>query len=176
MVKYFRRSSGQRYRASTSYLARVEKVVSSDREGKVRRSGRRRWLCPAAGTLVLGLVACDRSDLPPEYRDVTVPTSTIASADARARGRALFLEHCAICHGVRADGQGLRSNLSVPPADFTDPSWRKRTTERRAYYVVREGIRGTPMPAWKILSEEQTWDLVAYVLSVAELGSASRER
>ncbi len=30
------------------------------------------------------------------------------------------------------------------------------------------------MPAWKILSEEQTWDLVAYVLAVAELESSRR--
>ncbi len=76
---------------------------------------------------------------------------------------------------MRADGQGLRRNLSVPPADFTDRSWRERTTERWVYYVVREGIRGTPMPAWKTLSVEQTWDLVAYVLSVAELGPDPRE-
>jgi mono/diheme cytochrome c family protein len=44
-------------------------------------------------------------------------------------------------------------------------------TPKRVYYVVREGIRATPMPACKILSEDQTWDLVAYVLSVAELGA-----
>ncbi len=123
---------------------------------------------------MLGFGACDTSGLPAQYRDVTVPTSTIASAEARGRGRALFLEHCAICHGARADGQGIRSNLSVPPADFTDPSWRERTSARRAYFVVQEGIRGTPMPAWKILSEEQTWDLVAYILSVAEAESAPR--
>jgi mono/diheme cytochrome c family protein len=43
-------------------------------------------------------------------------------------------------------------------------------TPRRVYYVIREGIRGTPMPAWKTLDAEQTWDLVAYVMSVAELG------
>jgi mono/diheme cytochrome c family protein len=41
---------------------------------------------------------------------------------------------------------------------------------RRAYYVIREGLRRTPMPAWKILDEDQTWDLVAYVLSVVEQG------
>ena len=34
----------------------------------------------------------------------------------------------------------------------------------------REGVRGTPMPAWKALGEGETWDIVAYVLSVAELG------
>ncbi len=135
----------------------------------------RRWLSAAAATLLVGPGACDTSGLPREYRDVMIPSDRLASAEARARGRALFLEHCAICHGVRADGQGLRHFLSVQPADFTDLAWRGRMTERRAYYVVQEGIRGTPMPAWKILSEEQSWDLVAYVLSVAELGPEPRE-
>ncbi len=32
------------------------------------------------------------------------------------------------------------------------------------------------MPAWKILSEDETWDLVAYVLSVAELGAEPEAR
>ncbi len=41
-------------------------------------------------------------------------------------------------------------------------------TPRWLFFVIREGIRRTPMPAWKILSQDQTWDLVAYVLSVAE--------
>jgi mono/diheme cytochrome c family protein len=33
--------------------------------------------------------------------------------------------------------------------------------------VIREGVRGTPMPSWKALSEDECWDLVAYVLSGA---------
>ena len=36
------------------------------------------------------------------------------------------------------------------------------------YYIIREGKRGTPMPSWKVLDEDETWDLVAYVLSVAD--------
>jgi mono/diheme cytochrome c family protein len=34
------------------------------------------------------------------------------------------------------------------------------------YFAIREGVHGTPMPAWKSLDEDATWDLVAYVLSV----------
>jgi mono/diheme cytochrome c family protein len=88
----------------------------------------------------------------------------------------LFLEHCAICHGERADGRGLRRNLSIRPADFTVPAWRERVDARWVYYVVREGVRGTPMPAWKILSEDETWDVAAYVLSVAEFGASPQSR
>lgn len=123
---------------------------------------------PAVGVLLLGLWACDPTGLPPEYRNVAVPLARLASPAARAHGRALFLEHCAICHGERADGQGRRRSWSVQPADFTDRAWRERMTPRRVYYVVREGVRGTPMPAWKVLGKDETWDLVAYVLSVAE--------
>jgi mono/diheme cytochrome c family protein len=36
------------------------------------------------------------------------------------------------------------------------------------YYAIREGVSGTPMPSWRSLSEEQSWDLVAYVLSFSE--------
>jgi high-affinity iron transporter len=125
-------------------------------------------LVPTAGILLLGLWACDAPGLPAEYRDVEVPESRLSSTEARGRGRALFLQHCAICHGERADGQGRRRNLSPRAADFTDPAWRARMTPERAFYVIREGIRGTPMAAWKVLSEDDTWDLVAYVLSLQE--------
>jgi high-affinity iron transporter len=98
--------------------------------------------------------------------------SDFASAEARARGRALFLEHCAICHGERADGQGpRRASLQPPPANFRDPSWRARTTPGRVHRIVREGLQGTPMPAWRaVLDERETWDVVAYLLSVGREG------
>jgi mono/diheme cytochrome c family protein len=48
-------------------------------------------------------------------------------------------------------------------------------TPERVFYVIREGMRGTPMAAWKVLGENETWDLVAYVLSVAEHGASQQE-
>jgi mono/diheme cytochrome c family protein len=109
--------------------------------------------------------------LPVEYLEIAVPEGRLASEQARHNGRQLFLEHCALCHGERADGHGMRrSSLSTPPSDFTRADWRARVTARSVFYTIREGVRGTPMPAWKALGEGETWDIVAYVLSVAELG------
>jgi len=108
--------------------------------------------------------------VPPEYRRLAIPTERLASTAARLRGRTLFAEHCALCHGARADGRGVRRILSTPAADFTDRFWRDSVTPRYVYAVIREGKRGTPMPAWKLLSSEQTWDLTAYVMRVAEEG------
>jgi high-affinity iron transporter len=97
------------------------------------------------------------------------PPAGFDTPEARARGRALFLEHCAICHGERADGQGpRRPSLQPPPASFRDPSWRARTTPGHVFETVREGRRGTPMAGWRaVLDEGQTWDVVAYLLGAA---------
>jgi mono/diheme cytochrome c family protein len=124
-------------------------------------------LCGAAAAV---LSSCSRDrDLPAAYRSLRVPGERLASAAARARGRALYAAHCALCHGESADGRGVRrENLSSPPRDFTDPGWRRRTSPRRVFARIREGVPNTPMPAWKSLTEEETWDLAAYLLSVEE--------
>jgi mono/diheme cytochrome c family protein len=98
---------------------------------------------------------------------VVVPRARLELPAAQERGRRLFLIHCALCHGERADGVGRRHNLAGRAQDFTDPSWRQRVSPAETYLVIRHGRRGTAMAGWKILDEEQTWDLVSYVLSVA---------
>ncbi len=125
------------------------------------------------GLLAMSLVslACRArdGDLPQAYRSLAVPSRQLQSAEARERGRALFLEHCALCHGDRADGRGVRrQGLSSPPRDFTDPAWRDRTSPRHVFHSIREGSPGTAMPAWKVLDDAQTWDLTAYLLAVSE--------
>ena len=126
-----------------------------------------RRLLPALATLPLALWACD-GGARPSAQPVVVPVERLAAAAAQERGRGLFLSHCALCHGERADGVGRRRNLSSRPQDLTDPSWRLRTTPAEIYLVIRNGRRGTAMAAWKNLDEDQTWDLVAYVLSLTE--------
>src|ERR1019366_7274174 len=86
----------------------------------------------------LGLWACSRDrDLPEPYRRLMVPPGLLDSAEARENGRRLFLTSCALCHGEKADGRGVR----------------------------REGLHGTPMPGWKSFTDAQTWDLAAFLLS-----------
>jgi mono/diheme cytochrome c family protein len=114
--------------------------------------------------------ACTDSDgdLPREYRRMTIPEERLASIDAKARGERLFLQHCALCHGERGDGRGVRrEGLTRAPRDFTSPPWRRSTSPRRVFYAIREGLPGTPMPNWRALSEQDAWDMTAYVLSLS---------
>jgi mono/diheme cytochrome c family protein len=112
--------------------------------------------------MLLALSACERGGGP-------VPPPDLESVEARERGRALFLEHCAICHGEHADGRGpRRGSLARPPANFRDPSWLERTDPQRTFGIVRDGVRGTPMAGWKAtLDERALWDLVGYLHGVA---------
>lgn len=109
------------------------------------------------------------SDLPAPYRRIEVPGRLLSSPEARREGRELFLRYCALCHGVNADGRGVRKEgFDTPPVDFTSAAWRLGMTPRKAFYTISEGMHGKGMPSWKgALSAEQSWELTSYVLSVA---------
>jgi mono/diheme cytochrome c family protein len=128
----------------------------------------------AMGALVMSLAlsACSAEEATTsalDYSKVDVPVERLSSDDARERGRLIFELKCVLCHGERADGNGVRSRgLSGKPANFTSVEWRANATPRLVFEVLSEGKRGTSMPAWPTLSVEQKWDVIAYVLSVAE--------
>ncbi len=128
-----------------------------------------------AAFCLAALPACNPdADLPESYRRLEVPPGLLDSPAARERGRALYLTACVLCHGEKGDGRGVRrEGLSKSPRDFTDSEWRYRTTPRHVFFAIREGIHGTPMAGWKSFTDGQTWDLVAYVLSLAPSESGS---
>ncbi len=118
--------------------------------------------------MAFALSACERG-APPASRSAAVPEARLGDPAARERGARLFARYCALCHGERGDGRGLRRlGLSTPPRDLTDPGWQGRTSPLRMFAVLREGVPGTAMPAWAgTLSADDTWDLVAYVRSLS---------
>lgn len=108
-------------------------------------------------------------DLPREYRRLPLQEERLAAASARERGRVIFLNNCAICHGERGDGMGQRREGIVGHRrDFTSPAWRASTSPRRVVFAIREGRAQTSMPAWPTLSDDDVWDVTAFVLSLGE--------
>ena len=91
------------------------------------------------------------------------PGGMLDSAAARDRGAQLFAAHCAICHGHDGDGGGRRSFMIPPPANLTLPPWSQRANAGRTFLAIRNGVRGTAMAPWPMLSDRQTWQLVAYI-------------
>lgn len=90
------------------------------------------------------------------------------------RGRALFAQNCASCHGPDGDGKGPASiGLHPPPIAFTD---RKRARERSVFalkQVIDQGIAGTSMTSFATLPSQDRWDLALYVSAFAYPASAA---
>jgi mono/diheme cytochrome c family protein len=80
--------------------------------------------------------------------------------------RALFLQHCASCHGESGDGQGT-ATLDRPARSFKDGGFSYGNTSEALTRTITHGIPGTPMPAApSVLSEAERKALAEYVLSL----------
>jgi mono/diheme cytochrome c family protein len=79
-------------------------------------------------------------------------------------GDTLYGTDCSMCHG--ADGRTPTDNgrwMYPRASDLTSPEV-AQYTERELFWIIRNGIRLTGMPAFgKVESDENIWDLVNYV-------------
>ena len=112
------------------------------------------------GVTLLALLACDGGGgVPP------------VDAIPRDQARRLYVDRCAICHGVAGDGQGpRRGSLHATPQDFRQLVWRRSATLDGVRDAIRDGRPGTDMPAWKALGEAEIAGLAEYVLSIGAQG------
>ena len=77
-------------------------------------------------------------------------------------GAAVFKKRCTMCHGV--DGKGMKA-LKTP--DFTSPEWQAAHSDAAITEVIKNGKKGTPMPAMNgKLSEDEIQAVVAHVRSL----------
>jgi mono/diheme cytochrome c family protein len=94
------------------------------------------------------------------------------------RGRALYVRHCATCHGDAGRGDGPLARLhaqrtSRPPYDLTDPAVQSALPDGEIFWKVstgyREGSR-VVMPAFaaQVPSEEDRWRIVQFVRTLVK--------
>ncbi len=102
-----------------------------------------------------------------------------AAAGDSDKGEAVYVKRCLQCHGEEGDGLGpAAERLNPPPRDFTLGLFKIVTSAFDAdlpndddiFRMVRDGMPGTAMPGWSdILSEQEMWDVIAYIKLFAEL-------
>jgi mono/diheme cytochrome c family protein len=95
-------------------------------------------------------------------------------------GRRVYLEACASCHGqdghpvaeaVKFDDEGYPD----PPRSFVNGVFKGGMEGPELYCRIVKGMRGTPMPASEgNYSNDDLWDLIHYVQSLARAGSQDR--
>ena len=95
----------------------------------------------------------------------------------------LYREHCVQCHGISGDGRGPTAAFLNPyPRDFRTGKFKFKATPLRQpptdgdlVHVIRNGIPGTAMPAFKTLSVAEIEALVEYVKYLSIRGQLERK-
>ncbi len=118
-----------------------------------------------------GMMSRHHAQVPEEYSGMTAPEATDESI---ARGADLYKINCISCHGETGAGDGAAGAVLNPlPAPISHTA--QMLADDLVFYRVSEG--GIPfqtaMPAWKdVMTEEQIWDVIAYVRALGQGNAA----
>jgi mono/diheme cytochrome c family protein len=79
-----------------------------------------------------------------------------------AEGIEHFAAHCVICHGAPGVPRGdIALRLYPSPPDLTGVSETYGPGE--LFWIVKNGIKATGMPAWRDHSDDELWTIVAFL-------------
>ncbi len=93
-------------------------------------------------------------------------------------GRQVYTAQCAGCHGTTGDGKGpAGGHLNPPPRDYRNGVFKFTSTPRGSKprrddlrRILKYGAKGTSMPAFRFLSEEEREAVIDYVTVLASRG------
>ena len=109
-----------------------------------------------------------------DVQPIPVPAPPPVTDALIAKGKEIFDEQCAACHGDTGRGDGSSSytlrdykDSEIRPRDFTTGVFRAGSTPQDLYLRLRAGLSGTPMPAIPG-TDEEIWGQVYYILSMRD--------
>ncbi len=114
----------------------------------------------------------DPTDYPTQARQVIPPidpkTVMTPNPALMTRGKAIFAQTCASCHGPEGKGDGpAGKGLNPMPRNFTqNAGWKNGTRVEDIYKTLNEGIKGSSMVAYTDLSKRDRMALVHIVQSL----------
>lgn len=90
-----------------------------------------------------------------------------------AAGASLFRAHCRGCHGNDAKGNGPEAPPDSKPADLTDGTWGRGSTDADIFEVIRSGVGPKfEMKGFRSrLTTDEMWSLVHYLRSIGPQGA-----
>ncbi len=107
--------------------------------------------------------------------DFLIKTNPLSSSTGSVQaGKELFLKTaqpvaCVMCHGEQGDGKGLMGAALVPPPrNFTCGTMMRNIPDGQLFWIIKNGSPGTGMMPFTSLPDEQVWQLVHYIRSLAK--------
>ncbi len=114
----------------------------------------------------------DPTIFPPETGETTpgldLQKLLTGTPKAVAQGKQVFGTYCTVCHGTAGTGDGpAAAGLKPPPRDFTSPrGWTHGYTIADLYTTITEGVKGTGMGAFNMISPQDRFALAHYIESL----------
>ena len=95
--------------------------------------------------------------------------SDLGAAQRLFRGEVPGKFGCAPCHGLAGGGDGRISKQFDPrPRNFSCAQTIEGVPDGQLFWIIRFGSPGASMPPHKDLTDEQIWELVAYVRRLSQ--------
>jgi len=108
--------------------------------------------------------------LPPNARESRNPLSS--SPQLLQEARRHFADHCASCHGNDGSGNTEMGRNLYPPAPDMRQAATQELSDGELYYIIRNGVRWTGMPAWGepgSSNDQDSWKLVLFIRHLSQL-------
>jgi len=84
-----------------------------------------------------------------------------------AKGKAVFVKNCVICHGDKGAGDGVAGlALNPHPRNFKTDPFKNGTTPEDVFNTVTNGLKGTAMAGFAGLPEVERRAVAYYVLTL----------
>ena len=109
-------------------------------------------------------------------KELSSPTTQDVSVPSLENGRKVYSENCSVCHGKKGAGDGPGAKVSSPfPRNFIKGHIKLRSTpfgkiptDKDLFDAITNGSKGTTMPSWEHLSENDRHSLVLYLKSLSK--------
>jgi putative heme-binding domain-containing protein len=127
-----------------------------------------KWTCSVLTVATLSLVGgsvmsaqdvpVNNRDLPAKSQDLPAKNPLEGNEAAIKYGMGLFRSRCADCHGM--DARGVRA------PDLTQV-WASGRTDDGLFKTLKAGVPGTEMPANPRMFDQEAWQILAYLRTLA---------
>lgn len=125
-----------------------------------------------------GEASVDAKKVPTPVTGSSLKLAEVVAPAHLRNGAKVYRQVCAGCHGVSGDGNGVAAAYLRPkPRDyrkgifkFTSTPYGMKPARADLVRTIRRGAKGTSMPAFPWMSEEDLSDVIDYVILLSQRG------
>jgi len=89
-----------------------------------------------------------------------------STPDGLDKGKKLYTQNCATCHGDHGDGMGPSGKYMLPkPRSFAKEAFKKGDSVESIFTTVTQGLDGTAMAGFATLPDADRCEMARYVLT-----------